>query len=99
VPWSVPSRQVFVFPSPATSTHQVCASPRLPFLLCETEHPTLTSAISLFISGSECIMPTNFDFFCANYWVYVRTPMSWGPPCLLVILVKHIPPSLKDHSM
>ena len=57
------------------------------FLLpCEAEHPqTLTK---LFVFGSESsynILPTNSDFVCKNYRVYMCTPMPYAgsaPPSL-----------------
>ena len=64
-------------PLPATSIRQVC-SPLLFLSAVRTEHPqTLTK---LFLFGSESsynILPTNFDFVCKNYLVYM---CMLGPP-------------------
>jgi hypothetical protein len=65
-------------PLPATSIHQVW--PPLLFHSAVRDGAPLTLT-KLFVFGSESsydILPTNFDFVCKNYRVYIWTPMSYA---------------------
>jgi len=59
---------------------QVCPPLLFPFAVRDRAPRTLTK---LFVFGSEpsyniLVLPTNFDFVCKNYWVYMCTPMSYA---------------------
>jgi hypothetical protein len=57
---------------------QVCPPLLFPSAVRDGAPQTLTK---LFVFGSESsynILPTNFDFICKNYRVYMCTPMSYA---------------------
>jgi hypothetical protein len=59
-------------------TLQVCPPLLFPSAVRDGAPQTLTE---LFVFGSESsynILPTNFDFVCKNYRVYICTPMSYA---------------------
>ena len=67
-------------PLPATSTLQVCP-PRL--FLSSVRDGAPQTLTKLFVFGSESsynilVLPTNFDFVCKNYRVYMCTPMPYA---------------------
>jgi hypothetical protein len=70
---------VFAQPFPAERILQVCPLLLFPSTVRDgSSTPTLTK---LFVFGSESsynILPTNFDFICKNYRVYMCTPMSYA---------------------
>jgi hypothetical protein len=79
---------VFAQPLPATSILQVCPPLLFPSAVRDVTPQTLTK---IFVFGSESsynILPTNFDFVCKNYRVYMCTPMSYAGSAPAVLLVR-----------
>jgi hypothetical protein len=63
---------------PATSILQVCPPLLFPSAVRDGAPQTLTKLFVFGSASSYNILPTNFDFVCKNYRVYIYTPMSYA---------------------